>query len=176
VYADEVDTKEEAENRLEYDGGPFTYTGYDVTTSHDRAMLALHKTHDGDLYRAAIYGRPVVLDLNRACFMTDAEGAAAFGTAALNVTGSYFSEYEIDGKKQYEDWVSRELAERLQKRREFTVKTHRGLFHARIGAKAKISAKHETVRGTIRAFGFRYRRNEAFVSTFTIAEDERHEK
>jgi hypothetical protein len=146
VYADRIDTQEEAESRLEFEGGPFSYSGYDVTTHHDRAILTLHKEADGDLYKAAIYGRPIVLDLNRSCFLRNEEGIAAYGTAALNVTGSYFSDYEIDGKPQYEDWVRRELEERSESmvtapsmaRREFTVKTHRGLFNARVGAKVRI--------------------------------------
>ncbi|MDR0472634.1 MAG: hypothetical protein LBH43_03030, partial [Treponema sp.] len=95
VFADQIDTQEEAENRLEYDFGPFAYSHYDVTTHHDRAILTLQKANDGDLYMASIYGRPIVLDLNRSCFITDIEAVAAYGTAALNVTGSYFSEYEI---------------------------------------------------------------------------------
>jgi hypothetical protein len=103
VYADDIDTKEEAESRLEYEGGPFSYSAYDVTTHTDRAILTLHKDADGDLYKAAIYGRPIVLDLNRSCFLTDNEGITHYGTAALNVTGSYFSEYEVNGKRQYED-------------------------------------------------------------------------
>jgi hypothetical protein len=170
VYADNIDTQEEAESRLEYEGGPFSYSAYDVTTHTDRAILTLHKEADGDLYRAAIYGRPVVLDLNRSCFLRDADGIAAYGTAALNVSGSYFSDYEIDGKPHYEDWASRELAERIQDRREFTVKTHRGLFNARVGAKVRILTKRELLRGTINAFTFRYRKDEAFQSTFHITE------
>jgi hypothetical protein len=43
------------------------------------------------------------------------------------------SEDDIYGKQHYEDWVVRELEERLNNGREFTVKTHRGLFHARVG-------------------------------------------
>jgi hypothetical protein len=175
VYADDIDTKEEAENRLEYGGGPFSYSAYDATTHTDRAILALHRDADGDLCKAAIHGRPVVLDLNRSCFLRDAEGVAACGTAALNVTGSYFSDYEIGGKlgtkvPHYEDWAGRELAERIQHRREFTVKTHRGLFHARVGAKVRIVTKKELLRGTINAFTFRYRKNEAFQSSFHITE------
>ena len=162
VYADNVDTKEEAETRLEYAGGPFSYSAYDMSAGHDRAVVGLQREADGDLYRAAIHGRPIVLDLNRSCFRHDGEGVAAYGTAALNVTGSYFSEYEIDGTPQYEDWVSRELEERLQRRREITVKTHRALVHARVGAKVKI---------VINAFSFRYRKNEAFVSTFYLTEE-----
>jgi hypothetical protein len=170
VFADEVDTREEAESRLEYEGGPFAYSLYDVTTNPDKAALTLRKEADGDLYKAAIYGRPIVLDLNRSCFLRDSEGIAAYGTAALNVTGSYFSDYEIGGKPQYEDWVMRELAERIQDRRKFTVKTHRGLFNARIGAKVQITNSKEQLAGKITAFTLRYRKDEAFQSTFHITE------
>ncbi|GHV14595.1 hypothetical protein FACS189491_11090 [Spirochaetia bacterium] len=174
VYADGIDSKEEAENRLEYGGGPFSYPAYDVASRHDRATLALKKEADGDLYKAAIYGRPIVLDLNRSCFRNDGEGIAAYGTAALNVTGSYFSAYEIDGKPQYEDWAGRELAERSVGKREFTVKTHRGLFYARAGAKVRIATRKEQLSGTVNAFSFRYRKNEAFVAAFKITESSRN--
>jgi hypothetical protein len=170
VFADDIDTKEEAENRLDYDGGPFSYSAYDVSTYHDRAILTLRKEADGDVYKAAIYGRPIVLDLNRSCFRNDSEGIAAYGTAALNVTGSYFSEHLIEGKPQYEDWVVRELAERIQNKREFTMKTHWGLFNARVGAGVKIQTKEELLKGVINAFHFRYRKDEAFQSSFRIIE------
>jgi hypothetical protein len=176
VFADKLDTKEEAESRLEYEGGPFSYSAYDVTTHPDRGILTLRKEADGDLYKAVIYGRPIVLDVNRSCFLRDDEGIAAYGTAALNVTGSYFSEYEINGKRQYEDWVMRELTMRIQDRREFTVKTHRGLFHARVGAKVRIQTQKELLRGTINAFRFRYRKNKAFQSSFKITEYGNNEK
>jgi len=170
VFADELDIQEEAENRLEYDGGAFSYSFYDVTTNHDKAILTLQKENDGDLYKALIYGRPIILDLNRSSFLTDSEAAAKYGTVALNVTGSYFSEYEIDDRPHYEDWVIRELAERLQKRREFTVKTHRGLFQSRVGAKVKIQTKNEELAGTVNAISFRYKRQEAFIASFRITE------
>jgi hypothetical protein len=176
IYADDIDTQGEAESRLEYDGGPFSYSAYDVTTHHDRAILTIHKEADGDLYKAAIYGRPIVLDLNRSCFMRDSEGIAAYGTAALNITGSYFSDYGIDSKPQYEDWVGRELAERIQNRREFTVKTHRGLFNARIGAKVKLAMSNEQLAGKINAFHFRYRKDEAFQASFKITEEGNNEE
>jgi len=171
VFADEIDSKEEAENRLEYDGGGFSYSFYDVTTNFDRASLTLEKENDGDLYKAIIHGRPIVLDLNRSSFLRDEEGIEAFGTVALNVTGSYFSEYEINGRPQYEDWVIRELAERIQNKREFTVKTHRALFHARVGAKVKVKTKDEELSGTVNAFSFRYKRDMAFVAAFRIFEN-----
>jgi hypothetical protein len=170
VYAGTIDTQEEAESRLAYEGGPFSYSAYDVATHSDRAILTLCKEADGDVYKAAIYGRPIVLDLNRSCFLRNEEGIAAYGTAALNVTGSYFSEYDVNGKPHYEDWVSWELAIRIQNRRDFTVKTHRGLFNARIGSKVLILTSRGLLQGTINAFTFRYRKQEAFVSTFHIAE------
>jgi hypothetical protein len=170
VFADEIDSKEEAENRLEFDGGPFAYSHYDVTANHDRAVLTLNKAADGDLYLASIYGRPIVLDLNRSFYLRDGEAAAAYGTAALNVIGSYFSDYEVNGRPQYEDWVARELAERLRNRREFTVKTHRALFNARVGAKVKIKTRNEELEGVINALSFRYKRNAAFAAAFRITE------
>jgi hypothetical protein len=170
VFADEIDTQEEAENRLCYDGGSFSYSHYDVTTNHDKAILTLQKENDGDLYKAAIYGRPIVLDLNRSSFLTDNEAAVRYGLAVLNFTGHYFSDYEINDIPQYEDWVIRELAERLQSRREFTVKTHKALFNARVGAKVKIEVKSEQLKGVITAFSFRYKRDEAYVATFKILE------
>jgi hypothetical protein len=168
VFADQIDTKEEAEERLQYLGGPFVYSQYDVTTHPDRALLKLTKTADGDLYRASIHGRPIVLDLNRSCFLRDSEGISNFGTAALNVTGSYFSEHEVEGKPHYEDWVSRELAERIQEKKEYTIKTHRALFNARVGANVKVKVKSEEVKGVVNALSFRYKRNAAFVSSFRI--------
>jgi len=174
IYADEIDTQGEAENRLEYDGGPFSYSNYDVTSNHDKAILTLNKNTDGDLYRASIYGRPIVLDINRSCFIRDIEAVNQYGTVALNVTGSYFSEYPIQrgiiSVAQYEDWVMRELGVRLQNRREFTVKTHRALFHARVGAKVKIAIRNEEMEGVINAFSFRYRKDKAFIAAFKIRE------
>jgi hypothetical protein len=166
----EIDNKDEAESRLQYTGGPFSYSLYDVTTNHDKAIIKLQKESDGDLFRAAIHGRPIVLDLNRSCFMKDTEGVNNYGTVALNVTGSYFSEHEIDGRPQYEDWVIRELAERIQYKQEFTVKTHRGLFNARVGANVQLAMRNEQLKGTITALSFRYKRDAAFVASFKIRE------
>jgi hypothetical protein len=171
VFADNIDSQEEAENRLEYDGGSFAYALYDTTTHHDRALLTLHKENDGDLYHAAIYGRPIILDLNRSCFLKDSEAVASYGTAALNVSGGYFSEYEVGEKPHYEDWVTRELAARLQNGRELTVKTHRALFNGRVGARVKVKIRNEELKGTINAVSFRYKRNKAFVATFKILEE-----
>ncbi|MDR2342906.1 MAG: hypothetical protein LBD86_00040, partial [Spirochaetaceae bacterium] len=77
VYADNIDTQAEAESRLEYDGGPFSYSAYDVTTHTNKAILTLQKQSYGDVYKAVIYGRPIVLDVNRSCFLHDSEGIAS---------------------------------------------------------------------------------------------------
>jgi hypothetical protein len=177
IYADHIDTQTEAENRLDYDGGPFSYSLYDTTTYHDRALVTLSKDNDGDLYHAAIYGRPIILDLNRSCYQKNNEAVAAYGTAALNVSGSYFSEFVVGDKPHYEDWVSRELAQRLQNGRVLTVRTHRALFHARVGARVKLGMRkcqqswQEELEGVISAFSLRYKRDKAFVATFKINEE-----
>jgi len=172
VYADLIDSKEEAESRIDYEGGGFLYSHYDVTSNHDRAVLTIHKDNDGNIYKAAIFGRPIVLDINRSCYMRDVEAVNQYGTVALNVSGSYFSEHEIQQGTitlmHYEDWVVRELAERLQQRREFTVKTHRAVFHARVGARVKVAMSNEELGGIINAFHLRYRKEKAFVSIFRI--------
>jgi hypothetical protein len=168
IYSDQIDTKEEAENRLDYDGGPFEYSEYDVTSSHDKAVIKLNKMNDGNLYRASIHGRPIVLDLNRSCFIRDKEEIIWNGTRALNVTGRYFSEQLIDGRPQYEDWVDRELRERMENQRTYLIKTHKALFHARVGAKVQIQTKTGTEEGKIVSFWFRYRKKKAFTASFRI--------
>jgi hypothetical protein len=82
---------------------------------------------------------------------------------------------KISRAEHYEDWVRRELAERTQDKREFTVKTHRGLFNARVGAKVRITMSREQLAGKIREFYFRYRKDEAFQSTFHITEGKNNE-
>jgi hypothetical protein len=171
VYADSVDTKEEAENRLEYEGGDFSYTTYDAASHHDRALVRLQTGEDGDLYTAAVFGRPIVLDVNRSCFLRDSTEIQKYGTAALNVTGSYFSEDEVNGRPQYEDWTGRELAARLHPKREITVKTHRAVFHGRVGARVKIETRKENYTGVIESFTLRYKKEAAFEASFKITEE-----
>jgi len=171
IFADDIDTREEAEGRLEYEGGAFSYSHYDVETSIDKALLTLANVGGGYLYNASIHGRPIVLDLNRSCFMRDARSVAEKGTRALNVTGAYFTEHDVGGRPHYVDWVARELAERARYWREFTVRTYQGLFNARVGAKVGISLRGEKAVGTVGAFSFRFRRDAAFVSTFRVTEN-----
>ena len=168
IYADEIDTREQAEARLDYDGGPFSYFQYDTTANRQKAILKLHKENDGDLYQASIHGRPIVTDLNRSFFIRDDREIANFGTVALNVTGPYFSDFEVEGHPHYQHWAVRELAERTQQRHEITVKTHRALIHARVGARVKVRTKNEEAEGKISAFTYRYRKHKAFEATFKI--------
>jgi hypothetical protein len=70
----------------------------------------------------------------------------------------------------YEDWVSRELSERLTPKREITLKTHRGVFHGRVGATVTVKTKSETMRGVINALSLRYRKEAAFEVSFKIQE------
>jgi len=171
VYADEVDDKTLAESRLEYAGGPFTFSLYDVDSSFDKAFLTMDKGAGGYLFSASIHGRPIVLDLNRSCFLRDEASVAANGTLAVNATGRYFSEHDIGGGTlHYVDWTRRELALLSQRRREFTVRTHQALFNARVGARVKIRAGGKEAAGALSAFSLFYKRDAAFVSTFRVME------
>jgi len=175
VFADEIDTKEEAKNRLEYDGGKFTYSHYDVTSHVDKATVTLSKEEDGNLYNASIHGRPIVLDLNRSSFVRDREEVKRFGTVALNVSGQYFSDYEVDSfcgrRRQYEDWTERELSQRVKDRREYTVKTHKALFNARVGARVSIEIKGGELSGTVQAVALQYRKHKAFAAVLKIIQE-----
>jgi len=171
IYADDIDNREDARRRLEYSGGSFSYTHYDVESGIDKAFLTIDSGGGGYLYNASIHGRPIVLDLNRSCFMRDAQSVARNGAKVLNVTGAYFADHDVGGRPHYVDWVARELAERARQRREFTVRTHQGLFNARVGAKVGIAVKGVKATGTVEAFSFRFGRDAAFVSTFRVAED-----
>lgn len=170
IFAGDVDTQEEAESRLEFEDGEFSYSHFDTSSHHDKAIVTLDRESEGDLKSASVFGKPIVLDLNRSCYLHDADSISTFGTAALNITGTYFSEQDVDGKPQYEDWVSRELTERMKHKREFTVKTHRALFNARIGARVQITVNNKLLTGVITEFSFVYKNDSAFVSTFKILE------
>jgi len=144
--------------------------------SLDYYILIDEKIHDVifiddlEIQNDRFFGKPIIYELNRSCFVRDDEQIKQFGTSALNVTGSYFSDYEINGVKHYEDWVKRELAERIKSNREFTVKTHKAVFNARVGVNVKIETKNENLSGIINALSFRYKRDRAFVSSFRITE------
>jgi hypothetical protein len=172
VYADNIDTKEEAEARILPRGGGFYFTDYDTASHHDRALVKMAYDGDGDLFSASIWGRPIVLDLNTAYFERNENEIEKFGSCALNVSGSYFSSDGVNGKKQYEDWAGRELGERLSAGNEITVKTHRAVFHARAGAAVSVNTKQKNYSGIVTALAFHYKRGEAFSATVKIISNE----
>jgi hypothetical protein len=171
VYADELDGKDEAEGRMASQGGGFYFEKYDVATHHDRALIQIGFNGDSDLLDASIWGRPIVLDLNTSCFERDENDIERFGVCALNVTGSYFSSDDVGGRRQYEDWTGRELAGRLSKRNEVTVKTHRAVFHARVGASVNVVTKQKNYSGVVNAITFHYKRGEAFSASLKFSEE-----
>jgi hypothetical protein len=170
IYADDVDTQDEAQERISAQGGALEYSKYDVTTHYDRAIVTLNPDGDSDLLNATIHGRPIVLDMNRCAFESGGEDLVKYGTVALNVTGSYFSEDVFNGMPQYVDWVKRELKSRLIPKKEFTVKTNRALFHARVGASVKITTQENECSGKINHLTFHYKKGEAFVAIVKISE------
>jgi hypothetical protein len=168
IYADNIDTKEEAEARLSSQSEQFNYGQYDITTNHDKALVNLECEGNDDLFSASIHGRPIVLDINRSCYGHDDNGIALYGTCSMNVTGTYFSDSEIDGKPQYEDWVARELSDRLIRKHELTIKTHRAVFHARIGATVQVNTVTKNYTGVVNTLTYHYKKGAAFTATFKL--------
>ncbi|GHU40843.1 hypothetical protein FACS1894190_08230 [Spirochaetia bacterium] len=168
IYADNIDTKEEAEARLSAQGGQFNYGQYDVSTNHDKALVTLEHDGDSDLINASIFGRPIVLDINRSCFGHDDEAVTQYGTCSMNVTGTYFSGDDVDGKPQYEDWVARELSDRLIRKHELTIKTHRAVFHARIGATVQVHTVAKNYSGVVNALSYHFKKGAAFSASFKL--------
>jgi hypothetical protein len=168
IYADCIDTLEEAGARLSFAGAGVGYADYDVTTHHDRARVTLEAAGNTDLYHASIYGRPIVYDLNRSSFQHDRNGITQHGTHALNVTNSYFSDDMVGGYRQYEDWAIRELAECSQFKNEIMIDTHRGVFHARVGATVNVQTQNKNYSGVVNALSFHYRKEKAFRAVVKI--------
>jgi hypothetical protein len=168
VHADNIDTQQEAEARLSSQGGGFYFGQYDTSTHHDRALIRLAYNEDSDLLSASIWGRPIVLDLNTSCFERVDSEIAKFGICALNTGGSYFSSDDVNGKPQYADWVSRELAARLNHAKEVTIKTHRAVFHARAGASVNVVTNQKNYSGVVNALAFHFKRRKAFKATITV--------
>jgi hypothetical protein len=168
IFADSIDTKEEAEARLSAQGGQFDYGQYDITTHHDKAIVKLESDGDSDLLNASIHGKPIVLDINRSCFEHDQNAVMQYGTCALNVSGSYFSDDHVNGKHQYEDWVARELSERLTLKKEVTIKTHRAVFHARIGARVQVHTMAKNYSGVVNALTYHFKKDVGFSAAFKL--------
>jgi hypothetical protein len=111
-----------------------------------------------------------VLDINRSHYESDINDIQKYGTVAMNVSGAYFSEDTAGEYPQYVDWVKRELAERVAPKKEYTVKTNRALFHARVGANVRISLQDSEHKGTISSLTFHFKKGAAFVTVVKIGE------
>jgi hypothetical protein len=171
VYADMIDCKEEAEARISAQGGVIKYSRYDTASHKEKALLTLNADGESDLFSASIHGRPIVLDLNTTHYETDGAAAALFGTAALNVTGGYFSSDLINGEPHYADWVKRELSARLARKKEYTIKTNKAFVNARVGAKIKLVTKEHNVTGRIHSLKMRYKKEAAFVEILKFSNE-----
>jgi hypothetical protein len=84
------------------------------------------------------------------------------------VRGTYFSADEVNGKPHYEDWVARELSDRLIRKHELTIKTHRAVFHARIGATVQVNTVAKNYTGVVNALTYHYKKGAAFVASFKL--------
>jgi len=168
LFADEVDSPEQAEARLQFSGGPFGYLQFDTAEHLDKALIMLNAENDGDLFNATIHGRPIVMNLNRSCFRSDTSEIKKRGLRVKNTTGAYYSECEFAGIPHYEDWVKKELAERVKPVKEYTIKTHKAIFNAKIGADMEVDLEKGKIRGVLVSYSLTYKAKKAFVATLKI--------
>ena len=127
------------------------------------------------LEELSIWGRPIAVEPNFACFLRDEESIALYGTRALNVTGGYFSDSLYDGVPHYRRWTEATLASLCRLRKRYVAETNRGIFHARVGALVEVN---EMLLGSgieervceIEGLSFRFRKGKSFVARFELLE------
>jgi len=175
VYADELDTLAEVEARVVTDGPYLAVALYNPDRYPDRAVVRLSCTEDTVLEELSIWGRPIAVEPNFACFRRNEESIALYGTRALDATGGYFSDTLYDGVPHYQHWTEATLQSLCRMRKRYVAQTNRGLFHARVGALVKVD---ETLLGSgiegrvceIDGLAFRFRKTRSFVARFELRE------
>lgn len=172
VYAENIDTPAQFEARLRVNGPALEVETYDVTTNRDKAVIRLNAPADTVLLSATIHGDAIAAEHNFSHYLSDDAEIEANGTQAVNITSPYLSETYRDGKPYYAMYARRLLDKLKRKRKGFFVKTHRGLFHARVGSFVRIALADGLVseRAEIVQMELRYRAREAFVATFFLEE------
>jgi len=175
VYADELDTLADLEARMVIDGPALEIASYNPDRYPDRAVIRLSCSADTMLEELSIWGRPIAVEPNFACFKRNEESIALYGTRALDVTGGYFSDTLYDGVPHYQHWTEATLQRLCRMRKRYVAQTNRGLFHARAGALVKVD---ETLLGSgiegrvceIEGLVFRFRKTKSFVARFELQE------
>jgi hypothetical protein len=144
---------------------------YCVDDDGDKRAVFYVDDVEGSLNDAVFKGRPIVFDLNRAYFASDKKEIERRGTLAINVSGKYFSDVVLgSGRKQYEDWAERELAERLRPRRRITLETHRANTNVLCGELTEVKTKDKYFRGVVTGTALHYRKLEALRQRIKIEE------
>ena len=135
-------------------------------------MLKLGCTESTILRSAVIRGDAITAETNFCEYVSDADAIARDGTVAENITTPYFSETLRDGVPYYRIWIARRLVRLLRRRKGFFCKTNRALFHARVGAAVRVELADglKSERAEIVRMELRYKKNEAFVTSFYLEE------
>jgi hypothetical protein len=144
---------------------------YCVDDEGDKRAVVYVDDVEGSLNDAVLKGCPIVPDLNRAYFASDKEEIEKRGTLAINISGKYFSDVKLgSGRRQYEDWAERELAERLRPHRRITIETHRANANVRCGELTEVKTESKYFRGMVTGTALHYRKLEALRQRIKIEE------
>lgn len=172
VYADEIDTKEEFEQRIvTRNGARLNVERYDTTTSKDRAYLKVTATTGGALLKSmSIFGRAITAEKNQAIYIRDDKEIERNGLAVKNVTSKFLSETEVDGKPFAQVYAERLLERHKKRQTGYFVKTNRALVGARAGATIRINLREEKSCETCRItrLTLRYKNDVAFESALWL--------
>jgi len=172
VYAEDIDTQEDFEANLLYEGSSIDVKKYNTTLHTDKALVQLEASGPVNLRQAIIHGKGIIPQHNYSHFISDVSEVENRGTKALNITNKYMSDDELNGRPFYEMWAEDTLQELKDVRRGYFIKTNKALFHARAGACIQIELSDacgiSEQKALIEELVLRYKKSEAFETAMTV--------
>ena len=153
LWADQIQSQAEVEAELVYENESGGSEGLGIsryTAESQKASINLICSLPGSLKTLSIKGRPIVMRPGQACYLSDEEEIAAYGLRIKGGDSRFFSDDLVAGedgvpRPHPEDWVTRQLAKGIRKRRRFKGQSELGLFYIRAGSLCLLERDEEDV-------------------------------
>ncbi|QEN06796.1 hypothetical protein EXM22_01865 [Oceanispirochaeta crateris] len=157
LWADQIQDQTELEADLIFDADDQSGTDgtEGLTISHynyesQKALINLNCNLAGSLKKLSIKGRPIVMRPGAAFYHSDPDEIATCGIRIKSGDSRFFSDDQVMGvdgvyRSHPEDWVYRQLAKGIRKRRRFKGKSELGLFYIRSGSLCLLEREEEDV-------------------------------
>ncbi len=164
IWADEVQSLEDVEAALVYEAADESEGGLTVTSylaERQRALVNVVCGSAGSLFNLSISGRPIVMRSGTACYLSDDEDIAERGLRIRSGDSPYFSDDVVgsDSLSHPEDWVSRELAEGVNRGRRFRGRSEFSLFYVKAGSRCTLIRETEEVACRVEELVLDYKRS-----------------